>query len=66
MSDYEASRDDELSFVKGAVIKTVKRHADGWWFVRYNGREGFVPGTLFKKFDRQATVYIRKVYNKTL
>ena len=29
---------------------------------RYNGGEGFVPGAMFKKFDkRQATVYVKKV-----
>lgn len=29
---------------------------------RYNGGEGFVPGAMFKKFDkRQGTVYVKKV-----
>ena len=62
MSPYEASRDDELSFVKGAIVRVIKKHVDGWWLVRYNGGEGFVPGTLFRRFDkRQATVYVRGV-----
>ena len=62
MSPYEASRDDELSFVKGAIVRVIKKHVDGWWLVRYNGGEGFVPGTLFRRFDkRQATVYVKGV-----
>ena len=33
-----------------------------WCYCRYNGGEGFVPGAMFKKFDkRQATVYVKKV-----
>lgn len=35
MSAYQASRDDEISFVSGAVVKLVKKYADGWWLVRY-------------------------------
>lgn len=34
---------------------------------RYNGGEGFVPGAMFKKFDkRQATVYVKKVHTDNL
>ena len=35
-----------------------------WYYYgfRYNGGEGFVPGAMFRKFDkRQATVYVKKV-----
>ncbi len=35
MSSYQASRDDELSFVKGAVVRVTKKYGDGWWLVRY-------------------------------
>ena len=35
-------------------------------YCRYNGGEGYVPGTLFKRFDkRQATVYVKKVFTLT-
>lgn len=62
MSAYQASRDDELSFVRGAIVRLIKKHVDGWWLVRYNGGEGFVPGSLFQKFDkRQSTVYVKGV-----
>lgn len=33
---------------------------------RYNGGEGFVPGAMFRKFDkRQATLYVKKVSWRT-
>ncbi len=33
---------------------------------RYNGGEGYVPGAMFKRFDkRQATVYVKKVSTHT-
>ena len=35
VSAYQASRDDEVSFVKGAIVKLIKKYADGWWLVRY-------------------------------
>lgn len=34
-SAYQASRDDELSFVSGAIVRLIKKYADGWWLVRY-------------------------------
>ena len=31
-------------------------------YCRYNGGEGFVPGAMFRKFDRrQGTAYVRNV-----
>ena len=35
ISAYQASRDDEISFVSGAIVKLIKKYADGWWLVRY-------------------------------
>ena len=35
MSAYQASRDDEISFVSGAIVRLIKKYADGWWLVRY-------------------------------
>ena len=44
ISSYQSSRDDELSFVRGAVVRVVKKHADGWWFVRYEDRYQYCVG----------------------
>lgn len=59
---YKESRDDEISFSTGAIVRVIKKYIDGWWLVKYNGREGFVPGSYFKRFDRrQATAYVKNV-----
>ena len=34
ISKYQSSREDELSFVRGAVVKVIKKYVDGWWLVR--------------------------------
>ncbi|XP_011406585.1 PREDICTED: neutrophil cytosol factor 1-like isoform X1 [Amphimedon queenslandica] len=61
-TSYEACYDDELSFDAGAIVRLIRESENGWWFVHYNGREGFVPGTLFKTFDkRQASVYVERI-----
>lgn len=61
-SAYEAVRDDELSFVQGAVVKLIRKQINGWWLVHYNGQEGLVPGSFLRKFDRrQASIYVKKV-----
>lgn len=59
---YKAARDDEISFASGAIVRIIRKYIDGWWLAKYNGEEGFVPGTYFKKFDRrQATTYVKNV-----
>ena len=36
VTSYQASRDDELSFVRGAIVQVLKKYIDGWWLVRYS------------------------------
>ncbi|KAL4234228.1 phospholipase C [Mactra antiquata] len=31
LHDYQANRDDELSFCKGSIITNVNKHDNGWW-----------------------------------
>jgi hypothetical protein len=37
--DYQARRDDELSFCKHAIITNVNRQSDGWWQGDYGGKK---------------------------
>lgn len=43
MSAYQASRDDEVSFVSGAIVRLIKKYADGWWLVRYGSYNDTLP-----------------------
>lgn len=42
--DYEASRDDELSFKEGEIIYVLKKNSDGWYEGVMNGMTGLFPG----------------------
>ncbi|ESN99149.1 hypothetical protein HELRODRAFT_153784, partial [Helobdella robusta] len=46
--DYEAIREDELSFRKGDQIQVLSRDArisgdDGWWTGEFNNKIGIFP-----------------------
>ena len=42
--DYNQDRDDELTFVTGAIIYVVKKNDDGWYEGVMNGMNGLFPG----------------------
>lgn len=42
--DYEADKDDELSFSENSVIYVVKKNDDGWYEGVMNGVTGLFPG----------------------
>ena len=37
--DYTATRDDELTLVKHAIITNVKKESQGWWKGDYGGKK---------------------------
>ncbi|CAG9864543.1 unnamed protein product [Phyllotreta striolata] len=56
--DYMASRDDELSFCKHAIITNVTKttDADGWWKGDYGGlRQRYFPSSSVREIDRSDT-----------
>ena len=42
--DYDATRDDELSFKEGEIIYVLKKNNDGWYEGVMNGMTGLFPG----------------------
>ncbi|KAH9499211.1 SH3 and PX domain-containing protein 2B [Bulinus truncatus] len=46
---FSAQSADEVSLEKGAVVQVLQKNMDGWWLVRYSGKEGYAPGTVLKK-----------------
>ena len=42
--DYTKDRDDELTFVIGAIIYVVKKNDDGWYEGVTNESTGLFPG----------------------
>jgi hypothetical protein len=46
--DYTAQEEDELSLMKGEVIKSVVTKMDGWWEGSLNGKRGMFPDNFVK------------------
>ncbi|XP_029444518.1 abl interactor 1 isoform X7 [Rhinatrema bivittatum] len=42
--DYSKDKDDELSFMEGAIIYVIKKNDDGWYEGVSNGVTGLFPG----------------------
>lgn len=42
--DYEAEREDELTFYEGQEIYVIAKNADNWWEGVLEGRVGLFPG----------------------
>ena len=42
--DYNADKEDELSFSEGATIYVLKKNDDGWWEGVMDGITGLFPG----------------------
>ena len=42
--DYQADKEDELSFSENSVIYVLKKNDDGWYEGILNGRTGLFPG----------------------
>ncbi|KAK1795068.1 hypothetical protein P4O66_009915 [Electrophorus voltai] len=47
--DYAKDKDDELSFMEGAIIYIVKKNDDGWFEGVCNGVTGLFPGNYCQK-----------------
>ncbi|XP_070211989.1 SH3 and PX domain-containing protein 2B-like isoform X2 [Littorina saxatilis] len=46
---FTAQNDDEISLEKGVIVEVEEKSMDGWWKVKYQGREGYAPATYLKK-----------------
>ncbi|XP_075686677.1 NADPH oxidase organizer 1-like [Rhinoderma darwinii] len=47
---YEAQNSDELSVSIGVVVEVLRKSDSGWWFIRYNRRNGFIPSLYLKTY----------------
>ncbi|KAK0134649.1 SH3 and PX domain-containing protein 2B [Merluccius polli] len=51
---YSARDQDEIDLEKGMVVEVIQKNLEGWWKIRYQGREGWAPASYLKKADMQA------------
>ena len=45
---YVGCEDEELSFTKGQLCRVIKKDKSGWWYVRIEGKTGFIPANYFE------------------
>lgn len=52
--DYSKDKDDELSFMEGAIIYIIKKNDDGWYEGVCNGVTGLFPGNYVESIMHYA------------
>lgn len=66
--DYAKDKDDELTFIEGAIIYVIKKNDDGWFEGVCNGITGLFPGnyveTIMHYADwRDLTFTVQSIYS---
>ena len=52
--DYSKDKDDELTFMEGAIIYVIKKNDDGWFEGVSNGVTGLFPGNYVESIMHYA------------
>ncbi|XP_067311762.1 SH3 and PX domain-containing protein 2A isoform X2 [Pseudorasbora parva] len=48
---FSSSSQDELGFESGVIVEVIQRNLEGWWFIRYGGKEGWAPAAYLRKMQ---------------
>ncbi|KAM9326250.1 SH3 and PX domain-containing protein 2A [Gastrophryne carolinensis] len=46
---YACQGKDEIGFEKGATVEVIQKNLEGWWYIRYQGKEGWAPASYLRK-----------------
>ncbi|XP_028827334.1 SH3 and PX domain-containing protein 2A isoform X3 [Denticeps clupeoides] len=46
---YASQGKDEIGFDKGVTVEVIQKNLEGWWYIRYLGKEGWAPASYLKK-----------------
>ncbi|XP_047207306.1 SH3 and PX domain-containing protein 2A-like isoform X4 [Girardinichthys multiradiatus] len=46
---YSSEGKDEIAFEKGVIVEVIQKNLEGWWFIRYQDKEGWAPASYLKK-----------------
>ncbi|XP_008320597.1 SH3 and PX domain-containing protein 2A-like isoform X2 [Cynoglossus semilaevis] len=49
VQSYSGQGKDEIAFEKGVIVEVIQKNLEGWWFVRYQDKEGWAPASYLKK-----------------
>ncbi|KAI4888271.1 hypothetical protein NFI96_013856, partial [Prochilodus magdalenae] len=53
VQSYSSSGQDELGFECGATVEVIQKNLEGWWFIRYEGKEGWAPASYLRKLQEE-------------
>uniref|UniRef100_A0A8C6WV52 SH3 and PX domains 2B n=1 Tax=Neogobius melanostomus TaxID=47308 RepID=A0A8C6WV52_9GOBI len=62
---YSARDQDEIDLERGMVVEVIQKNLEGWWKIRYQGREGWAPASYLKKVDVQKQLSGAAVHSST-
>lgn len=48
---YAARDQDEIDLERGMMVEVIQKNLEGWWKIRFQGREGWAPASYLKKAD---------------
>uniref|UniRef100_A0A8C7DMS1 NADPH oxidase organizer 1b n=1 Tax=Oncorhynchus kisutch TaxID=8019 RepID=A0A8C7DMS1_ONCKI len=48
---YSTNNNDEVPVPIGSVVEVLRKSDDGWWFIGYNGRMGYVPSMYLQPYN---------------
>ncbi|XP_075948879.1 NADPH oxidase organizer 1-like [Anarhichas minor] len=66
---YSTKKDDEVSVPIGSVVEVLRKSDNGWWFIRFNGKAGYVPSMNLQPYNNpRLGLYSlqRKLHSSTL
>uniref|UniRef100_A0A673ANI0 SH3 and PX domain-containing protein 2A n=1 Tax=Sphaeramia orbicularis TaxID=375764 RepID=A0A673ANI0_9TELE len=49
VQSYTGEGKDEIAFEKGVIVEVIQKNLEGWWFIRYQDKEGWAPASYLKK-----------------
>ncbi|XP_008328151.1 NADPH oxidase organizer 1a isoform X4 [Cynoglossus semilaevis] len=49
--NYTSTKEDEISVNMGGTVEVLQKSSNGWWFIRYNGKAGYVPSMYLKPYN---------------
>ncbi|XP_058261420.1 NADPH oxidase organizer 1b [Hemibagrus wyckioides] len=66
VKNYTSTMKDELSLNIGAVVEVIQESDDGWWLVRYNKKEGYVPSIYLQPYTNPVFSMQKKLHSSNL
>jgi uncharacterized protein YgiM (DUF1202 family) len=65
--DYDGSQaDGQVAFPEGAIVTVIEKDEDGWWFITYNGLEGWAPYSYLEPLDGDQTAFADELDDEIL